>query len=50
MALSVNGGRFRISSSSNTKGVCRRCFLALMVDAPGSRALAPRKGPAVDVS
>jgi hypothetical protein len=47
--LSVDYGRFRISSSGTSQGAHRRCFLALMVDAPGSTALAPHRGPAVDV-
>jgi hypothetical protein len=45
----VDGGRFRISVSTNQEGHRRR-FLALIMGAPGSPALAPPKWPAVDVS
>jgi hypothetical protein len=50
MFLSVDGGRSWISSSDTSQGARRRRFLALMVDAPGSPAPAPPRGPAVDVS
>jgi hypothetical protein len=46
---SVDGGSSRIPSSGTYQGARRRCFLALMVDAPGSPAPGPPKGPAVDV-
>jgi hypothetical protein len=44
MFLSVDGGRSWIFSSGTSQGVCHRCFLALMVDAPGSLALASLRG------
>jgi hypothetical protein len=50
MFLSVDGGRSLISSFDTTQGARRRHFLALMVDAPGLLALAPPRGPTVDVS
>jgi hypothetical protein len=48
MFLIVDGGRSRISSTTS-HGDRHRCFLALMVGAPGSLALPPR-GSVVDVS
>jgi hypothetical protein len=48
--LSVDGGRSRIYNFDTSQGVRRRCFLALMVDAPGSLAPTPSSGPAIDVS
>jgi hypothetical protein len=50
MFLSVDGGRSRIYSSDTSQGAHRQCFLALMVDAPGSTSPTPPRGPAVDVS
>jgi hypothetical protein len=50
MFLSVDGGRSRIFSSGTSQGARRQRFLALMVDAPGSSAPAPPRGPVVDVS
>jgi hypothetical protein len=44
MFFNVDGGCSRISVSTS-QGARRRCFLALMVDAPGSTALAPPRGP-----
>jgi hypothetical protein len=49
MFLSVDGGRSRIFSSGTTQGARRRHFLVLMVDAPGSLASAPPRGPVVDI-
>jgi hypothetical protein len=43
--LSVDGGRSWITSSSNSRGARRQCFLALMVGVPGSPAPAPPEGP-----
>jgi hypothetical protein len=43
-----DGGRSWISVSTR-QGACRRRFLALMVDAPGSIAPTPPREPAVDV-
>jgi hypothetical protein len=48
MFLSIDGGRSRIYVSTRQEA-CRRCFLALMVGAPGSLALAPPNGPVVNV-
>jgi hypothetical protein len=39
--LIVGGGRTRVYSSGTTQGARRRCFLALVVGAPGYAALAP---------
>jgi hypothetical protein len=65
MFLSIDGGRFQISSSGTSQGDNHRRFLALMVGALGSRrrcflafmmcalrsvAPAPPRGPAIDVS
>jgi hypothetical protein len=47
--LSVDGGRSRISSSGTSQRVRRQRFLALMMDAHGSPAPTPPKGPAVGV-
>jgi hypothetical protein len=41
----IDGGRSRISTSGTSQGVYRRRFLALVVDTPGSPALAPPGGP-----
>jgi hypothetical protein len=49
MFLSVDDGRCRIYSSGTTQGVRRRCFIALMVDTPGSIASAPPREPTVDI-
>jgi hypothetical protein len=46
---SVDGGRSRIYNFGTYQGGRRRRFLALMVDAPGSPALTPLRGPVVDV-
>jgi hypothetical protein len=43
--LSVDGGCPRFSSSGTSQGAYRRYFLALMVGALGSQALAPPGGP-----
>jgi hypothetical protein len=48
MFLSVDGGRSWISKSGTSQEAHRRCFLALMVGAPRSPALAPPRGPTVD--
>jgi hypothetical protein len=47
--FSIDGGRSWINSSVTSQGVHGRCFLALMVDAPGSTATAPPREPAIDV-
>jgi hypothetical protein len=44
----IDGGCFRISISTR-QGARRQYFLTLMVDAPGSSALAPHREPAIDV-
>jgi hypothetical protein len=48
MFFNINGGRSQIYSSDTSQGPRRRCFLALMVDAPGSPAPAPPRGTVVD--
>jgi hypothetical protein len=45
MFLSVDGGRSRTFSSGTSQGPHCRCFLALMVDAPGLSTLTPFGGP-----
>jgi hypothetical protein len=45
MFLNVDGGHSRVYNSDTSQRVQRRCFLALMVDAPGSPAPAPPRGP-----
>jgi hypothetical protein len=50
MFLSIDGGRSWISSFGTSQEARRRCFLALMVGAPGSLAPAPPRRPAIDVS
>jgi hypothetical protein len=45
MFLSNDGGRFWMSSFGTSQGAHHRRFLALMVDVPGSSALAPLRGP-----
>jgi hypothetical protein len=50
MFLSVDGGRSWIYSSGTSQGGRRRRFLALMVGALGSLALAPPKKHVIDVS
>jgi hypothetical protein len=47
--LYIDGGCSRISVIAS-HGAHHRCFLALMVGAPGSLAPTPPRGPAVDVS
>jgi hypothetical protein len=47
MFLSVDGGRSWIPSSGTSQGVHHQRFLALMVDASGSTAPAPPRGPTV---
>jgi hypothetical protein len=49
MFLSIDGGLSWISSSGTSQGARCRCFLALMVGAPESPALAPHRGPTVDI-
>jgi hypothetical protein len=49
MFSNVDSGRSRIFSSDTSHGDCRRCFLAYMVDAPGSTAPAPPREPTVDI-
>jgi hypothetical protein len=44
MFSSVDGGRFQISSSGTSQGGRHQRFLALMVGAPKSLALAPPRG------
>jgi hypothetical protein len=48
MFLSVDGGPSLMYNSDTSQGPRRRCFLALMVGAPGSSS-APPRGLAVDV-
>jgi hypothetical protein len=45
MFLSVDGGCYRISSSSTSQEARRRCFLELMVGAPRSPASVTPRGP-----
>jgi hypothetical protein len=45
MFSNVDDGHSRISSSGTSKGARRRCFLALVVDTPGSPAPALSEGP-----
>jgi hypothetical protein len=49
MFLSIDDGRSRIYSSGTSQAARRRCFLASMVDAPGSTALTPPRGAAFDI-
>jgi hypothetical protein len=49
MFLSVNSGRSCISSSGTSQGAHHQHFLALMVGALGSPALAPPRGPTINV-
>jgi hypothetical protein len=49
MFLSVDGGRSWIYSSGTSQVARHRCFLALMVDALVSTALAPLREPTVDI-
>jgi hypothetical protein len=49
MFLSVDGERFRICTFDTSQGAHRRRFLALMVGAPESPALAPHREVVVDV-
>jgi hypothetical protein len=50
MFFNVDDGRSRIFSFDTSQGAHHRRFLMLMVDAPGSLALAPPRGPAIDIS
>jgi hypothetical protein len=45
MFSSVDDGRFQISNSGTSQGGHHQHFLALMVGAPKSLALAPPRGP-----
>jgi hypothetical protein len=49
MFLRIDGGGYQISNSGTHQGVHHRRFLALMVDALGSPAPAPLRGPIIDV-
>jgi hypothetical protein len=49
MFLSVGGGRYWIFSFDTSQGVHCQRFLMLMVGALRSSALAPPRGPVVDV-
>jgi hypothetical protein len=50
MFSNIDGGRSRIFSSVTSQGARCRRFLVLMVGTTGSKALAPPRGPTVDVS
>jgi hypothetical protein len=50
MFLSIDGGRSQIYSSITSQGARPQHFLMLMVDAPGSTAPSPPRGPTIDVS
>jgi hypothetical protein len=49
MFLSFDGRRSWIYSSDTSQGAHHQCFLALMVDVPGSIALSPPREPTVNV-
>jgi hypothetical protein len=49
MFLRIDGGCCQISNSGTHQGAHHQRFLALMVDALGSSAPAPLRGPIVDV-